>query len=253
MEITTTLILVCFVAFLIAGFIDAIAGGGGLITTPVLLLLGIPAHYTLGTGKLSSCLGSVTALYTFWKKDQVIKEVVLLGVITSYLGAAVASATTLLISNEKMTVIMIFLLPLGILLSLSGGFLKLKEEPLPKKGLWWRVSLIGSVVGFYEGFFGPGAGSFFLIGIDLLLKAGLVKSSGTAKAFNIAANLGAVTTFASAGTLYYSLAIPCAVASILGNRLGATYAIKIGPRLVRNMLYCVLFVLLISLLARFVI
>ena len=115
--------------------------------------------------------------------------------ITSYFGAVIASATTLLISNEKMTIIMIFLLPVAILLSLFCGTLKLTEEDLPKKGLWWRVSVIGLSVGFYEGFFGPGAGSFFLIGIHLLLKAGLVKASGTAKSFNIAANLGAVTTF----------------------------------------------------------
>ena len=248
MDITLTVILVCFVVFFIAGFVDAIAGGGGLITMPVLLLLGIPAHYTLGTGKLASSLGSITALITFWKRGAVIKEVVLLGVISSYFGAVIASATTLLISNEKMTIIMIFLLPVAILLSL-----KLTEEDLPKKGLWWRVSAIGLSVGFYEGFFGPGAGSFFLIGIHLLLKAGLVKASGTAKAFNIAANLGAVTTFASAGTLYYSLALPCAVASILGNRLGAIYAVKIGPTLVRSMLYFVLVMLLISLITRFVI
>lgn len=253
MDITLTVILVCFVVFFIAGFVDAIAGGGGLITMPVLLLLGIPAHYTLGTGKLASSLGSITALITFWKRGAVIKEVVLLGVISSYFGAVIASATTLLISNEKMTIIMIFLLPVAILLSLFCGTLKLTEEDLPKKGLWWRVSAIGLSVGFYEGFFGPGAGSFFLIGIHLLLKAGLVKASGTAKAFNIAANLGAVTTFASAGTLYYSLALPCAVASILGNRLGAIYAVKIGPTLVRSMLYFVLVMLLISLITRFVI
>jgi hypothetical protein len=250
MDITLTVILVCFVVFFIAGFVDAIAGGGGLITMPVLLLLGIPAHYTLGTGKLASSLGSITALITFWKRGAVIKEVVLLGVISSYFGAVIASATTLLISNEKMTIIMIFLLPVAILLSLFCGTLKLTEEDLPKKGLWWRVSAIGLSVGFYEGFFGPGAGSFFLIGIH---KAGLVKASGTAKAFNIAANLGAVTTFASAGTLYYSLALPCAVASILGNRLGAIYAVKIGPTLVRSMLYFVLVMLLISLITRFVI
>lgn len=249
MDITLTVILVCFVVFFIAGFIDAIAGGGGLITMPVLLLLGVPAHYTLGTGKLASSLGSITALITFWKRGAVIKEVVLLGVITSYFGAVIASATTLLISNEKMTIIMIFLLPVAILLSLFCGTLKLTEEDLPKKGLWWRVSVIGLSVGFYEGFFGPGAGSFFLIGIHLLLKA----ASGTAKSFNIAANLGAVTTFASAGTLYYSLALPCAVASILGNLLGAIYAVKIGPTLVRSMLYFVLVMLLLSLITRFVI
>ena len=78
MDITLTVILVCFVVFFIAGFIDAIAGGGGLITMPVLLLLGVPAHYTLGTGKLASSLGSITALITFWKRGAVIKEVVLL-------------------------------------------------------------------------------------------------------------------------------------------------------------------------------
>lgn len=254
MDITLTVILVCFVVFFIAGFVDAIAGGGGLITMPVLLLLGIPRSlHGLGTGKLASSLGSITALITFWKRGAVIKEVVLLGVISSYFGAVIASATTLLISNEKMTIIMIFLLPVAILLSLFCGTLKLTEEDLPKKGLWWRVSAIGLPLGFYEGFFGPGAGSFFLIGIHLLLKAGLVKASGTAKAFNIAANLGAVTTFASAGTLYYSLALPCAVASILGNRLGAIYAVKIGPTLVRSMLYFVLVMLLISLITRFVI
>lgn len=253
MEITYTIILVCFVAFFVAGFVDAVAGGGGFITMPVLLLSGLPAHYTLGTGKLASCLGSLTALYTFWKKGAVIKEVILLGVVTSFLGAAAASASTLLISNERMTLIMIFMLPLGILLSLFCGSLKLTEEELPKKGLWWRVSAIGLGVGFYEGFFGPGAGSFFLIGIHLLLKAGLVKSSGTAKAFNIAGNLGAFTVFATAGTVYFSLAVPCALASILGNRMGALYAVKIGPKFVRAMLYFVLFTLLVSLLSRFVI
>lgn len=253
MEITLTIILICCAAFFIAGFVDSIAGGGGLITMPVLLLLGLPAHYTLGTAKLSSCLGSLTALITFWRKGAVIKEVVILGVITSYLGAAGASGVTLLLSNELMTIIMIFMLPLGLLISLFCGALKLDDQPLPKKGLWWRVSAIGLSVGFYEGFFGPGAGSFFLIGIHLRLHAGLVKSSGTAKAFNIAGNLGAVTTFASAGTVVYALAVPCAIASILGNHLGAAYAVKVGPRLIRNMLYVVLFMLLVSLVVKFVI
>lgn len=253
MDITITVILICSIAFFVAGFVDAIAGGGGLITMPVLLLTGVPAHYTLGTGKLASSLGSATALYTFWRRGAVIKQVVLLGVITSYLGAAAASATTLLISNEKMTVIMIFMLPIGILLSLMCGSLKLTDGELPKTGLWWKVSAIGLSIGFYEGFFGPGAGSFFLIGIHVLLKAGLVKASGTAKAFNLASNLGGVTAFATAGTLYYSLALPCAFASILGNRIGAIYAVKIGPALVRNVLYGVLAVLLVSLIVRFVI
>ncbi len=251
-EVTISLVLICCTAFFIAGCIDSIAGGGGLITMPILLLVGLPAHHCLGTAKLASCLGSASALWTFWRKGQVIKKAVLLGVITSYLGAAIGSGTTLLISNDQMTLIMIFMLPIGLLLSLFCGSLTLTDAPLPKTGLWWRISVIGIVVGFYEGFFGPAAGSFFLIGIHLLLKAGLVKASGTAKAFNIAGNLGAVTTFASAGTVLYTLAIPCAIASILGNRLGASFAVKVGPKLVRSVLYVVLVLLLASLIIRFV-
>lgn len=110
---------------------------------PVLLLLGVPAHYTLGTGKLASSLGSITALLPSGKEAPVIKEVVLVwrDYISITFGAVIASATTLLISNEKMTIIMIFLLPVAILLSLFCGTLKLTEEDLPKKGLWWRVSV----------------------------------------------------------------------------------------------------------------
>ena len=250
-EVTFTIILVCSVAFFIAGFIDSIAGGGGLITMPVLLLLGLPAHYTLGTAKAASSIGSLTALVTFWRKGAVIKEVVVLGIITSFLGAACASGITLLISNEIMTLVLIFMLPIGLLISLFCGSLKLTDEELPKSHLRLKVCIIGLGIGFYEGFFGPGAGSFYLIGIHLLLKAGLVKASGTAKAFNLASNLGAVTTFASAGTVLLSLAVPCAIASVCGNRLGALYAVKIGPRLIRNVLYFVLFMLLVSLIAKY--
>lgn len=251
-DVTISLILICSLAFFVAGCIDSIAGGGGLITLPTLLLMGLPAHYCLGTAKLSSCLGSVSALFTFWKKGQVIKRVVVLGVITSYIGAVTGSGATLLISNEMMTWILILMLPVGLVLSLFCGSLSLTDSPLPETGLWWRISTIGLGVGFYEGFFGPAAGSFFLIGIHLLLKAGLVKASGTAKAFNIAGNLGGVTAFASAGTVLYSLAIPCAIASILGNQLGATLAVKVGPKLVRYVLYVVMVLLLVSLIARFV-
>lgn len=247
MEVTLTLILICCMAFLVAGFIDSIAGGGGLITTPTLLALGIPAHYCLGSTKLASMCGSSMALFTFWQNKQIVSKVALIGVISSFLGGVVGSWLALQISNEKMTIIMVALIPVGLLISLMSGSVKVSEEE--KEVPFWRLKAIciGVVVGIYEGFFGPGAGSFFLIGIHVLLKAGLVKSSGTAKIFNISANFGAVAAFATAGTVSYALAFPCAIASIIGNRLGAKYAIKIGPNIVRKVLYFVLCLLLVSL------
>ena len=253
MEITFGVLIFCIVAFFVAGFIDSIAGGAGFVTAPSLLLIGMPPHMALGTGKLATSIGSVVALWTFWRSNLILKKIVPVGVLSAMAGASFGAFCALQIDGATMGKVIVIMLPLGILFTvLTGGF-KLTEGELPKDHFWLRVVLIGVLIGFYEGFFGPGAGSFFLIGIHLLLKAGLVKASGTAKAFNIAANLGAVTTFASAGTLYYSLALPCAVASILGNRLGAIYAVKIGPTLVRSMLYFVLVMLLISLITRFVI
>ncbi|WP_300964736.1 sulfite exporter TauE/SafE family protein, partial [Turicimonas muris] len=207
MEVTLTLILICCLAFFIAGCIDSIAGGGGLITTPTLLMLGVPAHFCLGSTKLASMCGSSVALFTFWQNKQIIEKVALIGAISSFVGGVLGSWLALSIDNQKMTLIMVGLIPVGLAISLLSGVFKIDKEVEEVEGWRWKAILIGITVGMYEGFFGPGAGSFFLIGIHVLLKAGLVKSSGTAKIFNIFANLGAVCTFASAGTVAYSLAI----------------------------------------------
>ena len=251
LDITISLMLACAVAFFIAGFIDSIAGGGGLITMPSLLICGLPPHYVLGTGKLASSLGSFTALLTFAKGHFIDLKVAPWGFVTSFAGAALGSWIALSIESEILGPILIFLLPVGLLISLLCGGLKLTDSPLPSQGIIWKSTLIGLTIGAYEGFFGPGAGSFFMIGLHLLLKMGLVRASANAKVFNLAGNLGAICTFASAGVVLYSLAIPCAIASILGNRLGAKYAMKIGPSFVRKMLYVSISLLFLTLLYRF--
>ncbi len=252
MELTFHLVLLSMLAFFVAGCIDSIAGGGGLITTPTLLALGVPAHFTLGSGKFASMLGSSMALATFWSGGKVLVKIILVGTISSFIGGVLGSRLALCFDNHTMTIIMVCMIPVGLLISLASGTITVREEKLRMEWLQPKAALIGGVVGIYEGVFGPGAGSFFLIGIHVLIKAGLVQSSGTAKAFNIAANLGAVCSFAYAGTVSYGLAIPCALASICGNRIGAKYAMKIGASLVRKILYGVLFFLLITLVFRLI-
>ena len=150
-----------------------------------------------------------------------------------------------------MTYIMIALIPVGLAASLFSGSFKLKGEVEGVTGWRWKAAVSGVVVGMYEGFFGPGAGTFFLIALHVFLKIGMVQSSGTAKAFNIAANFAAFMTFASGAAVCYEIAIPCAIASMLGNRVGAYYAIKIGGKFVRNILYIVLIILMVSLVYKF--
>ena len=237
MEITFGVLIFCIVAFFVAGFIDSIAGGAGFVTAPSLLLIGMPPHMALGTGKLATSIGSVVALWTFWRSNLILKKIVPVGVLSAMAGASFGAFCALQIDGATMGEVIVIMLPLGILFTvLTGGF-KLTEGELPKDHFWLRVVLIGVLIGFYEGFFGPGAG--------------MVQSSGTAKAFNIAANFAAFMTFASGAAVCYEIAIPCAIASMLGNRVGAYYAIKIGGKFVRNILYIVLIILMVSLVYKF--
>lgn len=250
-DLTITTVIACSLAFLFAGFIDSIAGGGGLITMPSLLLAGLPPHYVLGTGKLSTTLGSLVALFTFARGKLIEMKVAPLGFAASFIGAVIGSWIALQIESELLGKILVFLLPVGLILSLFCGGVKLTDGPLPTKGYLFNTTLIGLTIGAYDGFFGPGAGSFFLIALHLFLNVGLVKASANAKVFNLASNAGAFCAFATGGAVLYALAIPCGIASIIGNRLGAKYAMKVGPAFVRKVLYFSLSLLFVTLIYRF--
>lgn len=246
-DITLNVILISMVAFFFAGFIDSVAGGAGFITVPSLLLLGIPPHFTLGTGKLATSIGSVTATYVFWKNGMVVKKLVPVGVLTAALGAISGASIALHLDSSMMGKVIVIMLPLAIILtSCTGGF-SLSEGELPKEHFWLKVVLIGYTIGLYEGFFGPGAGTFFTIALHVVMKMNMVKASGTSKLFNIAANFGAFCTFATEASVLYAVAIPCAVASMIGNTVGAHFAVKVGAKFVRNIMFVVLAIMMGSL------
>ncbi|MBQ9241027.1 MAG: TSUP family transporter [Duodenibacillus sp.] len=251
MDVSLSIILFCCAAFFIAGIIDSIAGGGGLITVPSLLLCGVPAHFALGTGKLAACLGTLSAVFSFARNRYLVNRILPLGFLSAAIGSVAGSWCALQIDSALMGKIMVLMLPVGLVLMLASGGIKLTSGELPQKLLWLKVCSLGALIGAYDGFFGPGAGSFFLIGLHVLLKMDLVRASANSKIFNLASNFGAVCTFGSAGTVLYTLAIPCAIASILGNQVGARLAMRVGVRIVRTMLFFVLSLLLATLVYRF--
>ena len=110
---------------------------------------------------------------------------------------------------------------------------------------------MGFAIGMYDGFFGPGTGSFFIVAQHILLRMGLVRASATAKVFNLASNAGALAMFASGGVVMYSVAVPCAVANIIGNQIGTRLAIRVGAKAVRAFLMVTLSLLLATLIYRF--
>ncbi len=244
------IILFCFF-FLVAGFVDSIAGGGGLITTPVLLLCGLPPHAVLGTNKCATTIGTLSAAWTYARSHLVVLRIAPVGFVSAFCGAMAGSGLALLLDSALLGRLIVFLLPVGMVISLFSGHSFGRDGELPQKGLWPKVILMGFVIGLYDGFFGPGTGSFFILAQHILLRMDLVKASATAKIFNLASNAGGLVVFASGGVVLYAAAIPCAVANIIGNQLGTRLAIRIGPRVVRIFLYISLSLLLCTLVYRF--
>ncbi len=252
MELELYVILACSFMYLVAGFVDAIAGGGGLITIPSLMLFNIPPYYALGTNKFASSLGSLTAIWPFLRNNLIVLHLVPVGFAAAFLGGAFGSWLALQVEQALLGKIMAFLLPVGLVCSLFAGKNKSAEKDIPLQRQKLYVGIVGVVIGIYDGFFGPGTGSFFILALNLVLGMELVRASGTTKVLNLASNVGALATFASGGVVLYVLAIPCAIGSIIGNQLGARLAIKVGVTVVRTFLYIALGLLFSTLLYRYV-
>ncbi len=252
MEVDLIVIILCSIMYVIAGFVDAIAGGGGLITIPSLMLFNIPPHYVLGTNKLASSVGSLTAIWPFFKNKLIALHLVPIGFAAAFLGGIFGSWLALQVSPSTLGKVMAFLLPLGLVCSLFSGKNLAEEKKFSKKKELVYMGLIGFCIGTYDGFFGPATGSFFILALNAILGMELVKASGTTKVFNLASNVGAFVAFASGGVVLYALALPCALGSIIGNQLGARLAIKVGVKAVRTFLYVALALLFGTLLYKYI-
>ncbi|MBU2621067.1 MAG: TSUP family transporter [Proteobacteria bacterium] len=246
----TVTVILSAVSFL-AGFIDSIAGGGGLLLLPSLLIAGIPPQVALGTMKFASSIGTGTALVNFILKKKVVWKIAASGIAFSLLGSFIGTKTILIFNNETVGRIIIFLLPLAMLITLIPQKERAAENEPSRFDLTVKIPFICLLIGFYDGFFGPGTGSFLIIAFYIFIGLGLVQSSATAKVFNLASNLGALVIFILAGKVIYMLGIPLAVANILGNYLGSTLAVKKGAKTVKFFLLLSLSILMISLIWKY--
>jgi hypothetical protein len=248
---STTITIILSAASFLAGFIDSIAGGGGLLLLPSLMLAGLPPQVALGTNKFASSIGTGAALINFILKKKVVWKIAGSGILFSLLGSYIGTRCILFFSNEITAKIIIFLLPFAMLITLIPR----KERETGKEpsvlDLAVKIPLICFLIGFYDGFFGPGTGSFLIIAFHLFIGLGLVQSSATSKVFNLASNLGALAVFILGGKVIYMLGIPLAVANIAGNYLGSNLAIKKGANAVKFFLLLSLSILMISLIWKY--
>jgi len=221
------------VAF-VAGTIDAMAGGGGLITIPALLAAGIPPVNALATNKLQSSFGTGSAVFAFARKGRIDFRRFLAPALGAFCGS-VAGAWTLQRLDPGFLAgfvpVLLLLMVLYFLLAPAAS----DEESHSRLGRRGLVA-IATAIGFYDGFFGPGTGSFFATALVALFGMGLVSATAHTKLLNLSSNVAAVITLALGGKMLWALGLLMALCSIAGGHLGAHLAMRVGGRLIRPLL-----------------
>lgn len=248
MELTYQLLAILFAVALIAGFIDSIAGGGGLLTVPTLLAVGIPPANALATNKLQSCGGSFSASLYFVRQRMVNLKEIKLSIALAFVGSLLGSYLILKINADYLRL----LLPI---LTISVGLYFLLCPKIGEQDRNRRLSeqqfaiLVAMIIGFYDGFFGPGAGSFYALGYVTLAGFNLTKATAHTKVLNFTSNLAGLLFFIISGKVFWIIGLVMLVGQFIGARLGAKMVISKGKKLIRPMLIivsCVMSIKLIS-------
>ena len=241
-------LIVCPLVFL-AGFIDAIAGGGGIITLPAYMLAGLPAHIAIGTNKTVSGLGTFTSVAKYIKNGAVLVDVAAVASVGSIIGAAIGSSLALHLPEQTMKTVLLIALPcVALFLTFNRGFGHNEGGMKPYsrgKKLFYSL-LIGLGIGGYDGLIGPGCGTFLIIAFTAVLGTDLLTSSACGRVTNLASNLTSMVVYLRAGKVYYLLAVPAAICYGLGGYVGSGYALKGGSKNVRKVMFIVLALLFVK-------
>ncbi|HLE10437.1 MAG: hypothetical protein A2504_15990 [Bdellovibrionales bacterium RIFOXYD12_FULL_39_22] len=248
--------ILLFFAGLFAGWIDAIAGGGGLITLPVLLHAGIPPAMALGTNKFQSSFGSLTSSYQFVRAKKINLKEIIPGIVCTALGALAGTTVARTISSQFLSKIipLLMLLIVGYMLLAPRlwptGMQNLSMPKIKSRRPFWLFTIGGVVLGFYDGFFGPGTGNFWAFSLMAFAGLNLVDATAHTKIFNFTSNIVAFFLFAMAGKVLYSMGLVMAIGQIIGSRIGAKMVINRGPKFIRPIFITVVVVLALTLAYR---
>lgn len=248
-DITLLILIALMVSAFAAGFIDSVAGGGGLILVPSFILAGLPPQLALGQEKIVSTLGTIAAIRNFIRNKKVIWTAVATGIPAGLIGAYAGAQAILYFDPDTIGKIILFMLPFGIILSFIPKKNRNEDNsaPINKTVILFGVPTAVFVIGFYDGFFGPGTGSFLILALHYLLRFDLVSASATSKLFNFSSNIGALFAFMIAGNVLYMLAMPLVAMNLLGNHVGSSSAMKYGAKFIQRTISVSLSLLMISL------
>lgn len=234
-EVAPHLALFLILAAFVAGFVDSIAGGGGLITVPALLLAGASPIETLATNKLQGSFGSGTAMITYARAGQVaLRDQLAMSVISAMAAAGGALVAHLLPIDLLRIIMPIVLVAVALFFAFKPGLTDQDSAQRISQPVFALIFV--PLIAAYDGFFGPGTGSFFMLGFVMLAGYGLLRATAHTKTLNFASNIGSFAVFAWSGAVWWAIGIAMGLAQMAGARLGAGLAMRIGSGLIKPLI-----------------
>lgn len=238
-------IIICPLVFL-AGFIDAIAGGGGLISLPAYIFTGLPVINCIATNKMSSSMGTTIATVKYAKGGFIPWKLALFCIPCAFAGSTIGANIALSISNEVFRIIMLIILPLTAVYVLTRKELTSKKEPHSSKVMLILSMLIAFAIGIYDGFYGPGTGTFLILLLTAIGRMRVEEANGLTKTINLSTNIAALTVYIINGQVLLPLGIVAGCFNIVGNYLGASKFTSGGTKIVKPIMVLVIVIFFIK-------
>jgi len=247
MTLTADLFLIVCPLVFLAGFLDSIAGGGGIISLPAYYMAGLPPALAAGTNKLSAMMAAATATVNYARAGKVVLRVGVPAALGALLCSTLGALTLTALDETTVRILVLCCIPVAAVFTL--------RKPKPREGkersakaTFLLSMLIGGVVGFYDGLIGPGTGTFLILLFLQGFRMEAVEAGGTAKLTNLASNFAALVSLIATGNVLFLLGIPAGACGMLGAFLGSKLTIRKGGKLIRGMMFAVLALLLLKIL-----
>lgn len=247
MDLSLKTYLIVLPMVFLAALVDSISGGGGLISLPAYSLAGLDYGFASGCNKFSACFGTASSVARYFKGGKILWLPAVMAAAGALPGAWLGTRLSMLLSNRFMHLFMICATPVVGLLVVLKKDSAAQPKPMTKKTLFFCL-LSGLIVGAYDGFFGPGTGTFLILLFTALTGMDMVSASATAKPVNLASNISSLITRVAAGQVLFALAIPAMLFSICGGWLGSRLALMRGAGLIRYVMLAVLALLVVTLI-----
>lgn len=249
MEFGMEMLSLLFVVAVIAGWVDVIAGGGGLLTIPALLLSGMPPASAIATNKLQASVGALTAVIYFFQKGLISFKEEIFYILATLIGSLIGSWLVLQINADQLVVYLpILLILMGLYFLFSPNMND--NERKQKLSIVVFSILICPLLGFYDGFFGPGTGSLMALSFVLLRGYGLTRATANAKLLNLTSNMSSLIYFVIFGDIFWSVGVVMIVGQYIGATAGAKFVLEKGASIIKPVLVIVCFLMSLSILIR---